>query len=377
MDDEIMNTSTNETAAEIIRKKPLVIFKTEADITGRDITKMSNFFDGYVQQMSLALREQDGLELISELPVANLNIINEVVQRADVLMKGSTTLVPDFDSLPTNIKSKLKKNIYSIGESKQVDGNMRAVILDENGVRIKDITLKKVVTNPGNLEAVRSLGNQLQMKQIYAKLASIEEFQTYQLERDRDNTIIVPFLDARSLVLQAGNTSDPLEQKQLLLSANAKVTSAIHSVYTDLDTTARNLAKKTRNPFIDIGGRMNNYMHYMTSDLQIATKYVGVSMQILEYIGDSKSAQNVLLEYQQTVYDFLTKPLTKKGLSAVNIMHDYFPYNDDNRNCWKTFAEETTTVLENGMKKASLKLSNTDTANIYIVSLEDVNDAEK
>lgn len=377
MDDEIMDFAANETAVELIRKKPLEIFKTDADITGRDITKMSDFFDGYVQQMSLALREQSGLELVSEIPVANLNMINEVVQRADVIMKGSTTLVPDFDSLPTDIKSKLKKSIYSIGESKQVDGNMRAVILDENGVRVKDITLKKVAMNPGNLEAARSMGNQLQMKQIYAKLASIEEFQTYQLERDRDNTIIVPFLDARSLVLQAGNTTDPQEQKQLLLKANEKVTSAIHSVYTDMDTTARNLAKKTRNPFIEVGSRMNNYMHYLTSDLQIATKYVGVSMQILEYIGDSKSAQNVLLEYQQTVYDFLTKPLTKKGLSAANIMHDYFPYNVENKNCWYTFAKETTPALETGIKQTQQKLGDANSADIYIVSLEDVSDGEE
>lgn len=40
---------------------------------------------------------------------------------------------------------------------------------------------------------MRSIGNQLQMRQIYAKLSDIEEFQTYQIERDRDRDIIVPF----------------------------------------------------------------------------------------------------------------------------------------------------------------------------------------
>lgn len=35
------------------KKKPLVIFKTEEDRYDRDITAMSDFFDGYVQQMSL------------------------------------------------------------------------------------------------------------------------------------------------------------------------------------------------------------------------------------------------------------------------------------------------------------------------------------
>lgn len=70
-------------------------------------------------------------------------------------------------------------------------------------MRVKDITLKKVISNSGNVETVRSIGDQLQIRQIYAKLADIQEFQTYQLEKDRDRDIIVPFLDARSLVLEA------------------------------------------------------------------------------------------------------------------------------------------------------------------------------
>lgn len=38
-------------------KEPLAIFKTKEDKYGRDITVMSDFFKGYIQQMSLALRE--------------------------------------------------------------------------------------------------------------------------------------------------------------------------------------------------------------------------------------------------------------------------------------------------------------------------------
>ena len=374
MDEKIDKFATEENATAIIRKKPLEIFRTDADITGRDVSQMSDFFDGYIQQMSLALREQSGLETISEIPVSDMNLLGEVVQTIDTIRKGSTMLMPDFDSVPADILSKLKKGIYSLGESKQVEGNSRPVIVDENGVRVKDITLKRVSSDSGNLETARSIGDQLQMKQIYAKLASIEEFQTYQLERNRDNTMVVPFLDARTLVLQAGNASDPQEQRQLLLKANEKITSAIHSVYTDMDTVARRLAKKTGFFSLGFTRSMDDYMRFLTSDLQFATKYVGVSMQVLEYIGDPKSAQNVLREYQQTVYDFLTKPLTKKGLSAAGIMHNYFPYSEENKNCWYTFAKETTPLLESGLKQAQLELGKTDTSDIYIVSLEDVND---
>ena len=213
MEENIVSLTTAETTRSLGNKKPLEIFKTEADITGRDITQMSNFFDGYIEQMSLALREESSIEVLSEIPIFDLSIINEVVQKARILLKDNVTLVPDFDNLPLDVKKKLKRGLYTIGESKQVDGNMRAVIVDENRTRIKDITLKKVVSSPENLETARKIGDQIQMKQIYVKLAAIEEFQTYQIERDRDQQIIVPFLDARTFILRAANANSPDEKK--------------------------------------------------------------------------------------------------------------------------------------------------------------------
>ena len=59
--------------------RSLVIFKTEEDKYGRDITAMSDFFDGYIQQMSLSIKEQSNLSVVTELPVADLGIINEVL----------------------------------------------------------------------------------------------------------------------------------------------------------------------------------------------------------------------------------------------------------------------------------------------------------
>lgn len=180
---------SNEVSTE---KMPLVIFKTDADIYGCNISAMSNFFDGYVQEMSLTIRKSDGLQVVMDLPISDLSIIGESINQSEIVMRGNVTLLPDFDSLPSDVRSKLKKGLYSVGESKQVDGNMRAVILDENGVRVKDITLKKVLNSPANIETMRSIGNQLQMRQIYAKLSDIEEFQTYQIERDRDRVMWTP-----------------------------------------------------------------------------------------------------------------------------------------------------------------------------------------
>lgn len=358
-------------------KKPLVIFKTEEDRYGRDITAMSDFFDGYVQQMSLALREQSNLEIVSELPIADLGIINDVVHQADIIMKGEITLLPDFDNLPTDVKTKLKKGIYKVGNSKQVDGNLRAVILDENDVRIKDVTLKKVLNNPGNIETARSISNQLQMRQIYTKLADIQELQTYQLEKDRDRDIIVPFLDARSLVLESEMKETEEERSQLLKQADGKIRSALNAIYADIETTSKKFARRTSIPFLQLGNQINSYMGYLTSDLQIATKYVGVRMQLLEYMGEAKTAKLVLQQYQYVMYDFLTKPVTKKGLSTAELMHNYFPYDKSNMNCWHTFSKEMRPALESGINSLELSMRGDYNNDVYIVSVEDINDEEK
>lgn len=358
-------------------KKNLIIFKTEADRYGRDITAMSNFFDGYVQQMSLTLREQSKLEIVSELPVADLGIIRDVVHQADIIMSEDITLLPDFDNLPADIKVKLKKEIYTIGDSRQVDGNFRAVVLDEHGVRVKDITLKKVLNNPGSIETARSIGNQMQMRQIYEKLADIQEFQTYQLERDRDRDIIVPFLDARSLVLEA-ETKDSEEERLLLLrEADGKIRTALNSIYADIETTSKSLARYISIPLIPPGKVSNRYMRYLTSDMQIATKYVGVRMQLLEYMGETKTAKSVLKLYQHVMYDFLTKPVTRKGLSTAMLMQDYFPYDESNMNCWHAFSKEMIPALEYSMKTLELSMSGDYSNDVYIVSVEDIDDEEK
>ncbi|EMK8565289.1 hypothetical protein V9Q14_001154, partial [Listeria monocytogenes] len=99
----------------------LIIFKTDIDNYGRDIMEMSDFFDGYVQQMAIKLREDSSLELVRDLPVSNLGIINEVVHHANIIMNQGITLIPDFDSLPNDIKEKLGSKLYSIADSKQVD----------------------------------------------------------------------------------------------------------------------------------------------------------------------------------------------------------------------------------------------------------------
>lgn len=368
-----MGVNVNESTEiiELQNENNLTIFRTKEDITGVDISKMSNFFDGYVQDMMLSIRKSSTLQENTQLPIADLSIIGEVINQTDIITKGNIMLLPDFDNLPSDIKVKLKKGIYSIGKSKQVEDNMRAVILNENGVRIKDITLKKVIKNPGNVETMRSIANQIQMRQIYAKLSEIQEFQTYQIQRDRDREIVLPFLDARGLILEAATKKSEEEKIRMLKEADSKMRTAINAVYTDIETTSKSFAKKVDVPFGYLSKIPNTYMGFISDDLQIVTKFVGVRLQILEYLGERETAKLVIENYQSRMLNFIEQPISRKGRSASMLMHDYFPYDDDNMDLWYKFSVEMKPMFEKGLKQLKMETSDLDEKEVYFVSVED------
>lgn len=195
---------------EIEEVKPIKIFVTHEDRVGDDITKMSDFFEVYISSMITELKSQPGIEVNNSLKfVIDTNILKNILSGVkNIFQKENVTLIPDLDKLSSDIKKKLETKEYSIGESRQVNGNLRAVIVNENNVRVKDITLKRILNNNDNSQMIINIINQIQIQQIFAKLKNIEEFQTYQIETDRNSRMIRPFLDARDYVIKAENTNN-------------------------------------------------------------------------------------------------------------------------------------------------------------------------
>lgn len=68
--------------------------------------------------------------VVEKIPAADVQILGELVHGVDVLLSGKYGYIPDFDSLPNDVKINLK-GIYTLGESRQVEDNVRAVVLDE------------------------------------------------------------------------------------------------------------------------------------------------------------------------------------------------------------------------------------------------------
>ena len=352
------------------RKQELNIFVTDVDKYGTDVTKMSNFFDSYIQQLTYVLSTNTAVNIIESIPIADIGIINEVVHQAAVMMNGEYGYVLDFDSLPHDIKDKFDKGIYKIGESKQVVGNVRAVIMDENDVRVKDITLKSVKNSPDTMEAIRSITNQAQMRQIFTKLNTIQELQSYQIDRDRDRDIVTPFLNARDYILTAEMRETLEDEIEYLKKAADELTKAINAIYTDLSTTSKHISKLASRSIFQQRKEIERYIKFLTQDLQLATKYVGVQMHVFDYLGDKASSNQALERYQHVMRDFFTQSINKKGQSAATLIHLNYSYDENNRDGWLKLARDMDPLLQ-----ADLKLL--DGKGIYLVSVEDVRDGNK
>lgn len=351
----------------IIPPNEVHILVTEEDKNGEDILAMSDFFGGYVQQLTDVIRTNAVTTYVPSIPIVDIGIIGEVIQRAEVISQGATQLLPDFDSLPKDIRQKLKNGIYKVGESKQVDGNLRAVIVDETGTRVKDVTLKEVNINPGTLEASRSITNQLQMRQIYAKLDAIQEMQSFQIARDRDRDIKVPFLDARYYILKAqGENCTDKEREEYLKRAADKLLSAVNSVYADLTTSTEHMLKLTRFPIFQRKDQIRDYIGFLSKDLQVVTKFVGLRMQVLDYLGDADGARIEMSRYQRVMTDFFMNALPNRQYSAAGLIHLNYPYNAENKDCWYRMSENLKPALETKQDKAK--------KHIYLVSVEEDED---
>lgn len=97
-------------------QKPLEILVTDEDKHGTDIACMSDFFGIYIEQLSAELSNQVMRGVVEKIPAADVQILGELVHGVDVLLSGKYGYIPDFDSLPNDVKDKLKKGIYTLGE---------------------------------------------------------------------------------------------------------------------------------------------------------------------------------------------------------------------------------------------------------------------
>ena len=270
-----------------------------------------------------------------DVPVVEVGLIHELLSGAGkIISHGETTYVADMDSLPIDIKRKLADSVYTIADSKQVIGNARAVILDENGVRIRDITMKKVTDNSALTDVVRNIGIQLQLKRIADKMIEIIDLQDYLVQRNRDTTVYCHFLSARDLILCAQTSDDDNATVTKLRKAADKLLEGMNSVYTDLDTSSNKLAEIIKRPVFQNTKKKNQFIRFIAEDFFIINKYVPIYLAVLSYILDYSTLRLVEERYKNFMDKFFAQKIN--GKTVAQMLQEHYPYDDTNRNYWRT-----------------------------------------
>ena len=173
------------------------MFINETDIKSPDICKISSPFEQALPNIIKESLPFDISNLFDTKGNALINFSNKYLNpNTKILDSNNATLYEvDFDSLAPETKAKLQDGTYKIGESRKVEGNLRAVIVDttDHKNRVEDLTLRKVTNNNEN-QVPSDLIAQAQLKQIYNLLLDIKESQDYQIRWDRNNSILAPFI---------------------------------------------------------------------------------------------------------------------------------------------------------------------------------------
>lgn len=330
-----MNTKTVKNEIAHDKSRPLNILITEDDMLGDDILAMSDFFSSYIAELDNSISDNTYVRAIKKMPIADLSIIGEVIDSAKVITTGDVQLVPDFKHLPKDVREKLRKGIYKVGESRQVKNNLRAVIVDKTGERVRDITLKKIRCNQDVLGNIRNLETQLQLKQIYAKLDDIQEAQQLQLELERNQDIKKPFNIAKSYILSAQDPScNDADRMNNLNKAAEYLLQSETGAYLEIKTISDKLKNATKHPLFQRKSRINEYIKILSEDLQIVTRTTGLRLHILDYLSNKVDAKYELQKYIKEMHDFFDKTIEGRDYSIADLIHMNFKYDKDNRDFW-------------------------------------------
>lgn len=344
------------------------ILVTEEDKTGSNIMRMSDFFEVAVQQMSNELVCADEDTVLSDLPISDIGMVNDSLQTIGAFLSPQFDLVPDFASLPKDILQKYKEGKLILGDSKQVEGNIRSVLVDvETNTRVKDVTLKKLERTDQTASISRDMVTQMQLRQISEKIDYMESEQAYLIEFTRNQAIMGPFLDARDCILSAQNSVDAIEQKKYLEMAAEKMRTAINAVYVDMTTIESELGKEGRRGWFKRLNRSNidKQIARITRDMQIVTRYVGLQSQVFHYLGKKEEKKSLIDTYNRRVNRFLEPGVVAADQSLALFIHENIEYDNNNMDCWYNFEQEMKPLVESVYDKVEAK-------DVYVLTSEEV-----
>ncbi|CYU99206.1 TPA: hypothetical protein TZW69_000154 [Streptococcus suis] len=300
-----MTKELSERAAnnEIIRKnlEQFSLFISNTDKRTNNIFEISNPFETILPQLLDDKLTPTINQIITVQGNTLASAMNVKNQLNSVIFDDSTRKLykPDFDNLSPDVKNKLKSGIYKLGDSKKVEGNLRAVIVDtqNNNTRVEDLTLKEVDERKDNSS---ELATQLQLKQMYELLLDIQSTQEFQVIWDRNNSILSPFFESRMKVIEAQSETNNGKKVKLLEKASNLMEKSISHIKSDMISNKNEVLKKINQPHYFYTS-FERHANFILEDMQLYTKIVGMQMYIDFTLDKQDLAKERFLAYKSSI----------------------------------------------------------------------------
>ncbi len=317
----------------------LRILNTETDFTTNDISKMSDFFGLYINDLRKSIEFENAVDS-SIGSVATVGIIAEAL-RFGQNINPSVNYVADFSTLPKEALEQFKNGELVFQNSHIAPGNVTNCLVLKNGKgagKIKyNLSLKEVKNTPNNAEIVKNILIMMQLKQINEKLDSLYDMMNYQNKMIRNQGLFTPFFEGVHYIGNAQGTNIEEERVKYLDKAIEYLNKAYEFASLDLVDCSGILAQKTKNPILRKHNDVRKYMIYMSEDINVINKCAGLQLLIYRYQKKEEETEVFKLRYASRMYSLVNEAVGVNGETAIGILQDNYPYRKENNNMWYEF----------------------------------------
>lgn len=354
----------NNEIVEAGKNELLNIFTEEEDRKGTDLLAMSDFFEVFIGKIEVEMGTDTAWEVFHNIEGFIGEIAAAIKGGFDISKMGM--LVADYSHFSQDIIDGLKEGIYHVGQSKEVAGNLRPAILDENEHLVKFFTLKKAVNPSSVLTDISTLSMQASLQRISAQIEDIGRDVKGMIDFTRREALSNKFIYARDKIMLAATASDD-EQDMYLKEADTYLMEGLTDLYSDINAQVKALAD-IKGPFASVKA-IDSVLSYINEDMQMIPRYVGLRVYLFNYRGKADDANRILGEYRYQLQTLAERKLGDGKYTALELIHKNYPYDEENVDFWLEKPKQMLGVIDS--YQTMLEQKNKD---VFYIDVEDTGD---
>ena len=307
----------------------LDIFIEEEDRKGTDLLAMSDFFDVLIGKIDSEMDSGTTWEIPLDIEGLFGRVAAAIKGGFDISKMGM--LVADYSHFSQEIIDGIKEGTYHVGESKEVAGNLRPAILDENGQLVKFFTLKKALNPAEVLSDISTLSMQTFLKRISAQIEDVGRDVKGMIDFARREALSNKFIYARDRIMSA-STADLEEQEDFLKEADTYLMQGLVDLYSDINAQVKKLADQ-KGPFASVKA-IDSLLSYINEDMKMIPRYVGLRVYLFNFRGKDEDANRILGEYQFQLQTLAERKIGDGTYTALELIHENYPYYGEYVDFW-------------------------------------------